>query len=106
MEAPDPLSARGDSTTGMAISAGSTLIALVASRALRRQLHMVRSVSADRFSVRRIVPLAFLCAGLACAQPNDADFAAARDAFRAGDSARLERIAPSLKGHLLEAYVD
>lgn len=42
----------------------------------------------------------------ACAQPSDADFAAARDAFRAGDSARLERIAPRLKGHLLEAYVD
>ncbi|HET9762177.1 MAG TPA: transglycosylase SLT domain-containing protein [Casimicrobiaceae bacterium] len=40
------------------------------------------------------------------AQPSDDDFAAARDAFRAGDSARLERIAPRLKGHVLEAYVD
>ncbi|HUH92666.1 MAG TPA: transglycosylase SLT domain-containing protein [Casimicrobiaceae bacterium] len=40
------------------------------------------------------------------AQPSDADFAAARDAFRAGDSARLERIAPQLKGHVLEAYVE
>ena len=41
----------------------------------------------------------------ALAQPTDADFAAARDAFRAGDSARLEGLAPRLKGHLLEAYV-
>jgi soluble lytic murein transglycosylase len=39
------------------------------------------------------------------AQPTDADFIAARDAYRAGDAARLERIAPRLKGHLLEAYV-
>jgi peptidoglycan lytic transglycosylase len=39
------------------------------------------------------------------AEPTDADFAAARDAYRAGDSARLERLAPRLKGHLLEAYV-
>ena len=42
---------------------------------------------------------------VALAQPTDADFAAARDAFRAGDSARLERLAPRLKGHLLEPYV-
>ena len=40
------------------------------------------------------------------AQPSDADFAAARDAFRAGDAARLDRIAPRLKGHLLEPYVE
>jgi soluble lytic murein transglycosylase len=39
------------------------------------------------------------------AQPTDADFVAARDAYRAGDSARLERVAPRLKGHLLEPYV-
>jgi soluble lytic murein transglycosylase len=53
-----------------------------------------------------------LALGAACAcvcargQPSDADFAAARDAFRAGDSARLERIAPRLEGHVLEAYVE
>jgi soluble lytic murein transglycosylase len=40
-----------------------------------------------------------------CAQPTDADFAAARDAYRAGDAARLERIAPRLAGYLLEPYV-
>jgi len=46
------------------------------------------------------------CIALAArAQPNDADFVAARDAYRAGDSARLERVAPRLKGHLLEPYV-
>jgi hypothetical protein len=31
------------------------------------------------------------------AEPNDADFALARDAFHAGDSTRLDRIAPRLK---------
>jgi len=47
------------------------------------------------------------CGGAAVsAQPSDADFVAARDAFRAGDAARLEQIAPRLKGHLLEAYVE
>src|SRR5208283_1333548 len=40
-----------------------------------------------------------------CAQPTDADFTAARDAYRAGDAARLERIAPRLAGYLLEPYV-
>jgi len=39
-------------------------------------------------------------------QPTDADFAIARDAFHAGDAARLDRIAPRLKGHLLESYVE
>jgi soluble lytic murein transglycosylase len=39
------------------------------------------------------------------AQPADTDFIAARDAFQAGDAQRLEKVAPRLKGHLLEAYV-
>src|SRR5438128_7828686 len=39
------------------------------------------------------------------AQTGDSDFIAARDAFQAGDALRLEKIAPRLKGHLLEAYV-
>jgi soluble lytic murein transglycosylase len=58
--------------------------------------------------LRRSAALALVLAGslaAAHAQPTDADFAAARDAYRAGDSARLERIAPRLKGHLLEPYV-
>jgi soluble lytic murein transglycosylase len=38
--------------------------------------------------------------------PTDADFALARDALRAGDAARLDKIAPLLKGHLLESYVE
>ena len=50
--------------------------------------------------------LAFFAGGAAHAQPTDADFAVARDAFHAGDAARLERIAPRLKGHLLESYVE
>ncbi|OGS91236.1 MAG: transglycosylase [Gallionellales bacterium GWA2_60_18] len=36
---------------------------------------------------------------------NDADFLAARDAFRAGDAAKLERLAPRLRKSPLEAYV-
>src|SRR5438445_595269 len=49
--------------------------------------------------------LALGVALLAQAQGSDTDFIAARDAFLAGDAARLEKIAPRLKGHLLEAYV-
>ena len=49
--------------------------------------------------------LAACIASAAGAQPTDADFIAARDAYRAGDSARLERVAPRLKDHLLEPYV-
>ena len=40
------------------------------------------------------------------AEPTDADFAMARDAFHAGDAAKLDKIAPRLKGHLLESYVE
>lgn len=39
------------------------------------------------------------------AEPTDADFLAARDAFLAADATALDRIAPSVKGHLLESYV-
>ena len=63
----------------------------------------------------RFTPKTLLCAApialtsivalSAHGQPTDADFVVARDAYRAGDAARLERIAPRLKGHLLEAYV-
>src|SRR6202171_2813002 len=51
-----------------------------------------------------------IAAGLAVfaarAEPTDAEFVIARDAFRANDAARLDRIAPRLKGHLLESYVE
>src|SRR5690242_18060326 len=57
------------------------------------------------FGLVAAVAAAWLCAS-ARAQPTDIDFAAARDAYRAGDSARLERIAPRLKGHILEPYVE
>ncbi len=36
----------------------------------------------------------------------DEQFLAARDALRSGDKARLERLAPTLQGYELEAYVD
>src|ERR1700687_45098 len=51
-----------------------------------------------------------MAAGLAVfaarAEPTDAEVVIARDAFRANDAARLDRIAPRLKGHLLESYVE
>src|SRR5271170_5725470 len=58
-------------------------------------------------SLRRVAAVAAAtCITVAAyAQPTDADFAAARDAYRAGDAARLERIAPRLAGYLLEPYV-
>ncbi|MEP6943166.1 MAG: transglycosylase SLT domain-containing protein [Betaproteobacteria bacterium] len=59
----------------------------------------------SRMIVRALLVCACALIGPAHAQSADADFLAARDAFRAGDAARLDRIAPRLKGHLLEQYV-
>jgi soluble lytic murein transglycosylase len=66
---------------------------------------------AMRFSSRTVLPvvslaLASAVAPVARGEPTDADFIAARDAFRAGDAVRLERIAPRLHGYLLEPYVE
>src|SRR5881409_1462589 len=60
---------------------------------------------ATRLGAALVFAVAACIASAALAQPTDADFAAARDAYRAGDSARLEQLAPRLKGHLLEPYV-
>jgi soluble lytic murein transglycosylase len=63
------------------------------------------------WSLLRSLPRVAAAAAATCitvaayAQPTDADFAAARDAYRAGDAVRLERIAPRLAGYLLEPYV-
>src|SRR2546430_918258 len=57
-------------------------------------------------SATALAMAAGLAAFAARAEPNDADFVIARDAFRANDAARLDRIAPRLKGHLLESYVE
>ena len=51
-----------------------------------------------------VVPL--LIAQSAGATPIDERFLAARDAVRAGDRAKFERIAPELQGYDLEAYVE
>lgn len=48
--------------------------------------------------------LCMLLPGAAAAAPDD-DFLAAREAFRVGDAARLDRYAPGLKGYILEPYV-
>ena len=45
------------------------------------------------------------CAGAACAASQSDDFLAARDAFRAGDSVKLERYAKSLNNYILDPYV-
>jgi soluble lytic murein transglycosylase len=50
-----------------------------------------------------VLTLAHATAGAA---PVDERFLAARDAFRLGDRAKFERIAPELQGYELEAYVD
>src|ERR1700712_2159135 len=52
-----------------------------------------------------VIALTFGVTMVAHAEPSDADLIIARDAFRAGDVAKLERTAPRLKGHLLESYV-
>ena len=49
--------------------------------------------------------LVFGASTWALADPTDIDFALARDAFRAGDAAKLNQVAPRLKGHVLESYV-
>jgi soluble lytic murein transglycosylase len=74
----------------------------------------VRIAMSDNESMRvstfleasRAATLALAClATPAAADPADVDFALARDAYRAGDSAKLERVAPRLQGYLLEPYV-
>ena len=58
------------------------------------------------FRVAGIATLwAAFAASPALSQTDDGDFITARDAFRAGDALRLDRVAPRLKGHLLESYV-
>jgi hypothetical protein len=42
--------------------------------------------------------------GSVYAAPGDDDFLAMRDAFRVGDTRKLDLYAPKLKGHVLEPY--
>src|SRR5204863_9162156 len=57
-------------------------------------------------AVALLLALTLFAPQIARSQPSDADFILARDAFHAGDAARLDRIAPRLKGHLLESYIE
>jgi soluble lytic murein transglycosylase len=52
------------------------------------------------------VVLLVLAAGAAHGAAGDDEFLAAREAFRVGNSARLEKHAARLKGHLLEPYAN
>lgn len=57
-------------------------------------------------AVALLLASTLLAPQIARSQPGDADFILARDAFHAGDAARLDRISPRLKGHPLESYVE
>lgn len=61
-----------------------------------------------KFSLVAFVYVLSLLLAVPAAASVSADdrFLAARDAVKAGDRAKLERIAPELKGHALEAYVE
>src|SRR5262245_55584219 len=52
------------------------------------------------------IGLVTLVAGSAVAASGDDDFMGAREAFRTGNAARLEKHAARLKGYLLEPYVN
>ncbi len=69
-----------------------------------RAMHVIHPLE---LAARRAILVLVLGFGISAqAQPTDADFVAARDAYRAGDAVRLDRAAPRLKGHLLEPYVN
>jgi len=53
-----------------------------------------------------VVLVSLLFSAAAFAASTDDRFLSARDAYRNGDRAKLEKIAPELKGHDLEGYVD
>jgi soluble lytic murein transglycosylase len=53
-----------------------------------------------------LIALLALLAGSAVASVEDDEFLGAREAFRVGNAARLEKHAANLKGYLLEPYVD
>ena len=60
-----------------------------------------------RHAILHLVAIPFFLATVgAFAATADEQFLAARDALRAGDKARLERLASTLQGYELEAYVD
>src|SRR5688572_27241068 len=59
--------------------------------------------------MKRLFRILLIAAGIAAAAPavaaQDDDFLAAREAFRSGDSRRLDYYAGRLKGYVLEPYV-
>ena len=55
------------------------------------------------FARRLLIALLLAHAAVAAAQTDD-DFLAARDAFRIGDTRKLDALAPKLRGHVLEPY--
>jgi len=57
------------------------------------------------WGLRLLLTMVCVVGTSASAQPSDVDFLAARDAFRANDAMKLDRLVPRLKGHPLEQYV-
>src|SRR3954463_15073495 len=68
----------------------------------RRSTHPLRTYGAA-LAIVLIVCTALLSS--LHAAPSDADFLQAREYFRGGDGAKLDRIAAKLAGHPLESYV-
>jgi soluble lytic murein transglycosylase len=55
--------------------------------------------------MKAILGCCFTLMACVAAAGQDEDFIAARNAFQAGDRARLTRVAPALQGYVLESYV-
>jgi soluble lytic murein transglycosylase len=68
-------------------------------------LYRFNFVGTTRTAVTAIALIALAGTMSVHAEPTEADFIVARDAFRAGDAVKLDRVAPRLKDHLLESYV-
>lgn len=65
-----------------------------------------RSLARGQGALRTMLLTLCVLGTHALAQPSDVDFLAARDAFRANDAIKLDRVVPRLKGHPLEQYAN
>ena len=75
-------------------------------KGLKKKLELSSQEEVFDFGMSKFwVVLLVLAAGAAYGAAGDDDFLAAREAFRVGNAARLEKHAARLKGHLLEPYV-
>ena len=74
---------------------------------MKKKIELVPRGGGIEFRMNKLwVLLLVLAAGSAQGAAGDDEFLAAREAFRGGSYARLEKHAARLKGHLLEPYVN